>query len=138
MPYTSQLQYYTNDRYREPSAQHQWSHEIPVSSRDRQPESRNQEEEDEDEDEDEEEEHPVEEDESTDLAIEANADSAISTSATNMSFNFGMQGDIRLMNNNFRFEFPLTSPTVDKKLFLNICGKIWDESRKLNDGGDSN
>lgn len=42
-----------------------------------------------------------------------------------------MQGEIRIMQNKFSFEFPVNSPPVDRKMFLSICNKIWTESREL-------
>lgn len=57
-----------------------------------------------------------------------------------------MSGEVRLMDNVFSFEFPSNNiPTKDgktvsgttainkisKQLFMNICGKIWDESQLL-------
>ena len=58
-----------------------------------------------------------------------------------------MVGELRLMRNVFSFEFPtqgipaadsnktcadpLTSEEAMKKVFLNICGRIWDESRVM-------
>ena len=42
-----------------------------------------------------------------------------------------MQGEVRIMQNKFSFEFPVNSPAVDRKMFLSICNKIWTESREL-------
>ncbi|GMM56452.1 hypothetical protein DAKH74_030680 [Maudiozyma humilis] len=51
-----------------------------------------------------------------------------------------MAGELRLMRNVFSFEFPAlviphagdtASEEAMKKVFLNICGRIWDESRVL-------
>ena len=51
-----------------------------------------------------------------------------------------MAGEVRLMRNVFSFEFPTlvipyagdtASEEAMKKVFLNICGRIWDESRVL-------
>ncbi|SMN21233.1 similar to Saccharomyces cerevisiae YDR480W DIG2 MAP kinase-responsive inhibitor of the Ste12p transcription factor [Maudiozyma saulgeensis] len=42
-----------------------------------------------------------------------------------------MQGEIRIMQNKFSFEFPATNPAIDRKMFLSICNKIWTESREL-------
>ena len=71
-----------------------------------------------------------EEDEDADLAIESDAlPTPIFTrrpTAPEM-----MQGEIRIMQNKFSFEFPITNSQVDRKMFLSICNKIWVESREL-------
>ena len=69
-------------------------------------------------------------DEDSDLAIESDAlPTPIFTrrpAAPEM-----MQGEIRIMQNKFSFEFPVTNSQVDRKMFLSICNKIWVESREL-------
>lgn len=42
-----------------------------------------------------------------------------------------LQGEIRIQRNVFSFEFPAYSPAIDKKMFMSICDKVWDESRTL-------
>ncbi|CAR28633.1 hypothetical protein ZYGR_0S02670 [Zygosaccharomyces rouxii] len=41
-----------------------------------------------------------------------------------------MQGEIRIQRDVFSFEFPGNSPAIDKKMFMSICDKVWDESRE--------
>ncbi|CAH00673.1 Dig1p [Kluyveromyces lactis] len=43
------------------------------------------------------------------------------------SNNVVIEGDIQLMMENFQFHFDSTDPQMDKKLFLSICSKIWDD-----------
>lgn len=40
-------------------------------------------------------------------------------------------GEIRILHNVFSFEFPVNSSNVDKKMFMSICDKVWDESKGL-------
>ncbi|EJS41380.1 dig1p [Saccharomyces arboricola H-6] len=80
---------------------------------------------------------PNEDDEeSTDLAIE---DGAVPT-PTFTTFQRSLQqhqsptllqGEIRLSSHIFAFEFPLSSSNVDKRMFMSICNKVWNESRGL-------
>ncbi|CCD24183.1 Dig2p NDAI_0C05240 [Naumovozyma dairenensis CBS 421] len=82
-----------------------------------------------------------ENDENPDLAIEEDADSSPTLSENPVPSSVEsitpqhvsiMQGEIRILRNAFGFEFPCNSDSIDKKLFLSICGKIWDESKELN------
>ncbi|QGN17158.1 hypothetical protein FIM1_3889 [Kluyveromyces marxianus] len=41
------------------------------------------------------------------------------------SNNVVIEGDIRLMGENFQFQFDSIDPSMDKKMFLSICSKIW-------------
>ncbi|GCF00496.1 hypothetical protein ZYGM_000692 [Zygosaccharomyces mellis] len=41
-----------------------------------------------------------------------------------------LQGEIRIQGDVFSFEFPGNSPAIDKKMFMSICDKVWDESRE--------
>lgn len=43
-------------------------------------------------------------------------------------------GEIRILRNVFSFEFPVNSSSVDKKMFMSICDKVWDESKGLDKG----
>ncbi|CDO93787.1 unnamed protein product [Kluyveromyces dobzhanskii CBS 2104] len=43
------------------------------------------------------------------------------------SNNVVIEGDIRLMMENFQFQFDSMDPQTDKKLFLSICSKIWND-----------
>ncbi|CCF59550.1 hypothetical protein KAFR_0H01400 [Kazachstania africana CBS 2517] len=80
-----------------------------------------------DEDEEEEEE---EEEESADLAIE---DGATPTPifTRHPIHNDTISGEIRIMQDRFSFDFNLKSESVDRKMFLSICNKIWKESKEL-------
>lgn len=40
-------------------------------------------------------------------------------------------GEIRISGNVFSYEFPSGRPSIDKKMFMSICDKVWDESRRL-------
>ncbi|CAI4053449.1 hypothetical protein SKDZ_16G2200 [Saccharomyces kudriavzevii ZP591] len=42
-----------------------------------------------------------------------------------------LQGEIRLSSHIFAFEFPLSSSNVDKRMFMSICNKVWNESKEL-------
>ncbi|AQZ14978.1 DIG2 (YDR480W) and DIG1 (YPL049C) [Zygosaccharomyces parabailii] len=42
-----------------------------------------------------------------------------------------LQGEIRIQRNVFSFDFPAHSPAIDKKMFMSICDKVWDESKIL-------
>ncbi|QLQ81884.1 hypothetical protein HG537_0G01380 [Torulaspora globosa] len=42
-------------------------------------------------------------------------------------------GEIRISGNVFSYEFPSQRPSIDKKMFMSICDKVWDESRRLLD-----
>lgn len=42
-------------------------------------------------------------------------------------------GEIRISGNVFSYEFPSQRPGIDKKMFMSICDKVWDESRRLLD-----
>ncbi|QHS76682.1 Dig1p [Saccharomyces paradoxus] len=78
-----------------------------------------------------------EDEEGTDLAIE---DGAVPT-PTFTTFQRAsqpqqqspslLQGEIRLSSHIFAFEFPLSSNNVDKKMFMSICNKVWNESKEL-------
>ncbi|CAB4255829.1 similar to Saccharomyces cerevisiae YDR480W DIG2 MAP kinase- responsive inhibitor of the Ste12p transcription factor [Maudiozyma barnettii] len=78
----------------------------------------------------EEEDDEEEEEEEADLAIESDAlPTPIFTRRPTPPEM--MQGEIRIMQNKFSFEFPVTNPAIDRKMFLSICNKIWTESREL-------
>ncbi|GMC19450.1 unnamed protein product [Saccharomyces cerevisiae] len=77
------------------------------------------------------------EEEGTDLAIE---DGAVPTptfttfqrtSQPQQQSPSLLQGEIRLSSHIFAFEFPLSSSNVDKKMFMSICNKVWNESKEL-------
>lgn len=40
-------------------------------------------------------------------------------------------GEIRISENVFSYEFPCNNPSIDKKMFMSICDKVWDESNRL-------
>ncbi|QLL34767.1 hypothetical protein HG536_0H01420 [Torulaspora globosa] len=42
-------------------------------------------------------------------------------------------GEIRISGNVFSYEFPSQRPSIDKKMFMSICDKVWDESTRLLD-----
>ncbi|KOG96260.1 Dig1p [Saccharomyces eubayanus] len=42
-----------------------------------------------------------------------------------------LQGEIRLSSHIFAFEFPVSSSNVDKRMFMSICNKVWNESKEL-------
>ncbi|EDO14733.1 hypothetical protein Kpol_333p3 [Vanderwaltozyma polyspora DSM 70294] len=77
-----------------------------------------------------------ENDENTDLAIAADDEPpqviAVNNDSSQSSL---MQGEIRLLRHTFSFEFPLATTTfekkIDKKMFMSICDKVWDESQIL-------
>lgn len=52
-------------------------------------------------------------------------------SSSSSSIDEPMHGEIRIQRNVFSFEFPGNSPAIDKKMFMSICDKVWDESREL-------
>lgn len=41
-----------------------------------------------------------------------------------------MHGEIRIQRDVFSFEFAESSPAINKKKFMSICDKVWDESRE--------
>ncbi|AGO13620.1 AaceriAGL258Cp [[Ashbya] aceris (nom. inval.)] len=43
-----------------------------------------------------------------------------------------VRGEITLLDDTFAFEFAPTREKIDKKMFMSICDKIWDESKKIN------
>lgn len=45
-----------------------------------------------------------------------------------------IKGKLHIQNHMFSFEFPHTEPSTNKKMFMSICNKIWNETEELNSG----
>ncbi|CCF58446.1 hypothetical protein KAFR_0E02940 [Kazachstania africana CBS 2517] len=71
-----------------------------------------------------------------------NVDTPFTTSAINIHKNNGnkrkfavMEGEIKIMDHVFSFDFSLNKgpdkENIDKKLFMSICDKIWEDSKLL-------
>ncbi|AMD22584.1 HHL186Wp [Eremothecium sinecaudum] len=45
-----------------------------------------------------------------------------------------IRGEITILDDTFAFEFSSIKDKTDKKMFISICDKVWDESKKLNNG----
>lgn len=43
-----------------------------------------------------------------------------------------IKGEISIVNDIFSYEFTSIKDQLDKKMFISICEKVWDESKKLN------
>ncbi|AET38269.1 Dig1p Ecym_2549 [Eremothecium cymbalariae DBVPG len=43
-----------------------------------------------------------------------------------------IRGEITILEDTFAFEFSTTKDKIDKRMFMSICDKVWDESKKLN------
>lgn len=134
MPYSSQARYYqdSNPRGKRVKKQNRDQPKKPTSQRhtqdvrasdpddssddpaDRQPEeSANNDEDD---------------TESVHLAIEDNAEPLPSREPQATE---NVQGEVRISGNVFSYEFPCNNPGIDKKMFMSICDKVWDESKRL-------
>lgn len=78
-----------------------------------------------------EDEEEEEEEEGADLAIESDAlPTPIFTKPPQIPEL--LQGEIRILQNRFSFEFPKNEDGIERKMFLSICNKIWKESKELN------
>ncbi|AAS54233.1 AGL258Cp [Eremothecium gossypii ATCC 10895] len=42
-----------------------------------------------------------------------------------------VRGEITLLDDTFAFEFAPTRDQIDKKMFMSICDKVWDEAKKI-------
>lgn len=42
-----------------------------------------------------------------------------------------MYGEIRLLHDSFAFQFPMLERNTDKKMFMSICDKVWDDAQAL-------
>ncbi|CEP61956.1 Dig1p LALA0_S04e04456g [Lachancea lanzarotensis] len=72
--------------------------------------------------------------EETDLAIEEGAEPNIAgenSSGPSLASNATVDGELRLQNDKFGFSFALLEAATDKKMFMSICDKVWDEFRVL-------
>lgn len=72
--------------------------------------------------------------EEVDLAIEEGAQPipmhARQNSAASVA-NATMQGEIRLQQDSFAFTFSMLDSATDKKMFMSICDKVWDEAQEI-------
>ncbi|CUS24421.1 LAQU0S16e01332g1_1 [Lachancea quebecensis] len=72
--------------------------------------------------------------EEVDLAIEEGAQpismQGRQNSATSVA-NPTMQGEIRLQQDSFAFTFSMLDSATDKKMFMSICDKVWDEAQEI-------
>ncbi|SCU85080.1 LADA_0D05600g1_1 [Lachancea dasiensis] len=68
--------------------------------------------------------------EEVDLAIEEGAEPTGDTRSTHMA-GTTMDGELRLQNDSFGFSFSLLEAATDKKMFMSICDKVWDDFQAL-------
>lgn len=74
----------------------------------------------------------VDEEEDVEMAIE---DGAMPSPATLAPQNTVIQGEIKLQQETFAFELSRVQDVTDKKMFMSICDKVWDEAKELSRRG---
>lgn len=133
MPYSSQARYYQdpNPRGKRPKQHNQQQEKKPAA---RKPDQDVRTSDADSSSEDAPEEQPddsgnMDDTESVHLAIEDNATAFPARDPRPPN----VLGEIRISGNVFSYDFPCNSPNIDKKMFMSICDKVWDESRRLTD-----